>query len=303
MLTMKMKKQHEPAYGPKIRRKWYFLTEKAGKSVSEVCELYSIARKTYYKWRAKDFGSRVYRPGKSQPRTKLTNEIRAFIETQKLRTNYGPKKMKWLVKRKFNLSISTTIIYRFYKRKGLIRRPQKRLPWYTPLKEPVGVKKPGDCVQLDIKFVWRDGRRAYQRTFTDVYTGLQYFEYGANKDDDLSITAFQNAEKFFPFKIFLIQTDNGGEFRGTFHAYLGSIGISHAFIPKKSPYWNAVVERAHGVVDQEFYLNPLRQWNTREEYLNYYNYERLHDGKNLPGLTPFEKWQYYQKEVLPLSVN
>lgn len=140
---MKMKKQHEPAYGPKIRSKWYFLVEKAGKGVQEVCDLYSIARKTYYKWRAKDLGNRSYRSRQTQPNTKLTSEIKLFIETQKLRTNYGPKKMKRLIKRKFNLSVSTTIIYRFYKRKGLIRRPQKRLPWYTPLKEPVVVKKPG----------------------------------------------------------------------------------------------------------------------------------------------------------------
>lgn len=300
---MMMKKQHEPAYGPKIRSKWYFLVEKAGRSVNEMCSLYAISRKTYYKWHAKDHGSRKHNPRQIQPRTKLTSEIKIFIESQKLRTNYGPKKMKNLIKRNFGLTVSTTIIYRFYKKQGLIRRPQKKLPWYTPLKKPVVVKKPGDCIQLDIKFVWIDDKRMYQRTFTDVYTGMQYFEYGATKDDNLTIVAFKNAETYFPFKILLIQTDNGGEFRGTFHAYLGSVGVAHAFIPKKSPYWNAVVERAHGVIDQEYYLNPLRQWNTPQEYLTYYNFERLHDGKTLNGLTPFEKFEYYQAKVLPLSVN
>lgn len=298
-----MKKQHTPSYDAKIRGKWYFLIEKAGKSVKEVCGLYAISRKTYYKWRTHDHGDHAHRPKQTQPKTKLTHEIKIFIEAQKLRTNYGPKKMKKLLKRKFGLSVSTTVIYRFYKKKGLIRRPQRKLLWYTPLKEPVVVKKPGDCIQLDIKFVWREGRRMYQRTFVDVYTGLQYFEYGVTKDDDLTISAYRNAEKFFPFQIIAIQTDNGGEFRGTFHAFLGEIDVAHYFIPKKSPYWNGVVERAHGVVDQEFYLNPFRQWNTPEAYLAYYNHERLHDGKNLNGLTPFEKFEYYQKQVLPLSVN
>ena len=292
-----MRKQHEPAYRPAIRRKWYFLVDKAGKSVKEVCGLYFISRKTFYKWRGLDLGRRVYQPKQRQPRTKLTAEIRQFIEEQKLRTNYGPKKMRLLLKRHFVLSVSTTVIYRFYQRRGLIRRPQRKLPWYTPLKAPVVVRKPGDCVQLDLKYVWLEGHRTYQRTFTDVFTGMQYFEYGVTKEDDLTIAAFQGAQAYFPFAILAIQTDNGGEFRGTFHAYLGSLGIAHYFIPKHSPYWNAVVERAHGVIDQEFYLNPLRQWQTPEEYLTYYNYERLHDGKILNGLTPFEKWRYYVNNV------
>ena len=292
-----MKKQHEPSYPIRVRKKWYFLVDKLGKSVKELCAEYAISRKTYYKWYENDNGSRDHIPAKEHPNTKLTRELKIFIEEQKLRTNYGPKKMKKLIERKYGLIVSTTILYRFYRKKGLIRRPQKKLLWYTPLKEPVIVKKPGDCVQLDIKYVWIDGGRMYQRTFTDVYTGMQYFEYGKTKDDDLTIAAFLNAQKFFPFKIIAIQTDNGGEFRGTFHAYLGTIGIAHYFIPKRSPYWNGVVERAHGVVDQEYYLNPFRQWNTREEYLTYYNYERLHDGKNLNCLTPFEKFKYYQRSV------
>lgn len=30
-----MRKQHEPAYSPKIRSKWYFLVEKAGKPLRD----------------------------------------------------------------------------------------------------------------------------------------------------------------------------------------------------------------------------------------------------------------------------
>ncbi|OGI98724.1 hypothetical protein A3H53_04325 [Candidatus Nomurabacteria bacterium RIFCSPLOWO2_02_FULL_40_10] len=57
--------------------------------------------------------------------------------------------MKLLVKRRFNLDISTTIIYKLYKKKGLIRRPQKRLPWYKSLKDPVIPKVPGDVAQVE----------------------------------------------------------------------------------------------------------------------------------------------------------
>ena len=128
-------KNQQPAYPIKVRQKWYFMVEKVGKTVDDVCALYFIPRKTYYKWRKVDQGSRVYEGRKEHPHTKIKGDIKVFIAEQKLRLNYGPKKMKLLVSRRFGVSISTTAIYKFYKKKGLVRRPQRKLPWYTPLKD------------------------------------------------------------------------------------------------------------------------------------------------------------------------
>ena len=98
-------------------------------------------------------------------------------------------------------------------------------------------------------------------------------------------------------------TFNGSENRGDFHQPLGAKGIAHYFIPKSSPTWDGAVERAHGVIDQEYYLNPTRTWKTLEEYLHFYNYERIHLGKYLNGMIPIEKFNYYLSTVLPLKVN
>ena len=62
----------------------------------------------------------------------------------------------------------------------------------------------------------------------------------------------------------------------------------HYFIPKKSPYWNANVERVHRTIDDEYCQNPLRVWKNVYEWLNYYNFERIH--LSLNGLTPQEKY-------------
>ena len=40
-----------------------------------------------------------------------------------------------------------------------------------------------------------------------------------------------------------------------------------------------------------------------KEYLQFYNYERIHLGKYLNGMIPVEKWQKYLSTVLPLKVN
>lgn len=301
-----MKKQSP--FNKELRIRWYRMVDAEGKSITDVCKIFGIPRKTFYKWYKHDLGGglRNYRNKRSHPSLKLTNPVRALIEKEKLRTNYGPLKMKKLVKRQLSIKLSTTIIYRFYKKKGLIRKPQKRLPWYDPITEPIIPEKPGQVVQIDIKYVWEGNQRKYQRTFVDIYTGMEYAVIMDRKDDDSTIKAFEEAEKFFPFPILGMQSDNGGEFRGTFHQYLGNRGIAHYFIPKGSPQWSGAVERAHGVIDQEFYLNPLRPWKTLTEYLRYYNYERIHLGKYLNGLIPIEKYLQYQKnnqELSPLNVN
>jgi len=286
-------KNQAPAYPVKIRQKWYFRVEKANKTVDEVCDLYAISRKTYYKWREKDRGSRTYIPKKEHPETKIKGEIKIFICDEKARINYGPLKMKLLIKRRFGIEISTTAIYKFYKKKGLIFRPQKKLAWYTPIKEAVRPKQPGDVVQMDAKYVWEDNQRQYQRTFIDIYTGMQFATITLGMTAEETINSFLEAEKYFPFKILGVQSDNGSENRGDFHKYLVEKGIAHYFIPKSSPTWDGAVERAHGVIDQEYYLNPRRTWKTLAEYLQFYNYERIHLGKYLNGMIPVEKLNYY----------
>lgn len=296
-------RDQQSAYPIRVRQKWYFMVEKVGKTVDEVCALYFIPRKTYYKWRKIDQGSRVYGGKKEHPHTKIKGDIRVFISEQKLRLNYGPKKMRLLVKRRFGVDISTTAIYKFYKKKRLVRRVQKKLPWYTPLKDRLVPTRPGEVVQADAKYVWEDGMRKYQRTFVDIFTGMHHAVVVSTMTTEDTISAFEGAERVFPFPILGIQSDNGSENRGEFHQYLGKRGIAHYFIPKSSPTWDGAVERAHGVIDQEFYLNPTRPWKTLPEYLSWYNYERIHLGKYLNGMTPQEKWQEWLSTVSPLKVN
>lgn len=288
------------AYPPKIRRRMYFMVEHAGKTVKEVCEWYYISKKTYYKWHVIDHGTRDHIPRKEHPHQKIKGEIRICIEKEKLRLNYGPSKMRRLIKRRFGIVISTTAIYRFYLKRNLVRKPQKKLPWYQPLKEHIIPEKPGEVVQTDVKYIWEDNRRKYQHTFMDIFTGFHHAVICDTLEAKDTIKAFVEAEKVFPFKILGIQSDNGSENRGDFHQYLGQRGIAHYFIPKSSPNWDGAVERAHGVIDQEFYLNPTRPWKTLKEYLRFYNYERIHEGKYLNGLIPIEKFlQYQTKSVTP----
>lgn len=279
-----------------LRARWYLQVDKCGKPIKEVCEIFGITKKTYHKWYNRDhgFGSRKYVNRRDHPYLKLTPRIKVVIYEAKIKFNYGPEKMKLYLKKKHNVEVSTTIIYRYFKCKRLIRKPQKKQPWYTPLKERFVAARPGENVQLDVKYVpGVDQTWEYQFRFSDTYTNMQYAINCFDKSSTSALKAFAKAKKYFPFTITGIQTDNGSEFRGLFAYHLKEQGITHRFIPKRSAPWNGKVERANRSVDDEFYLNHTKPWKTISAYTNWYNYERPHLGKSMEGLTPHEKFQLY----------
>lgn len=307
-----MNKTHSP-FPRELRARWYLQTDKYGKSVTDVCQIFGISRKTYYKWYSKDHGmsSNQYQPRRTHPHTKLTPIIRLAVYEAKKLYNYGPKKMQIYLRERHGVGISTTAIYKYYKSKQLIRKPQKKQPWYQPMKERYTSVKPGENVQLDVKYVpGEDSTWLYQFRFTDTFTNMQYAVNCLDKSAASAVHAFRKARGYFPFRIAGIQTDNGSEFRGQFAFMMTAIGIIHRFIPKRSAPWNGKVERANRSVDDEYYLNPTKPWKTLDQYVHWYNHERYHLGKDMNGITPYRKYlQYiYQHslepvKVLPLKVN
>ena len=276
-----------------VRARWYLQADKYGKSVTEVCAIFGISRKTYYKWYKRDHpeGKHGRPPRRMHPQTKLTGNTALAVIKAKKKYNYGLHKMAVYLKRDHGITVSHQAIYKFYKKKNLIRKPQKKLKWYTPLKQPYLASKPGENVQSDVKYVpgpqsaWQ-----YQYRFLDTVTNLQFAVDMDCRDSLTTVSAFKKAQAYFPFTITGIQTDNGGEFRGSFHAHLTKNNIIHRYIPKRSAPWNGKVERANRSVDDEYYLNRTRPWKTLHAYTRWYNTERPHLGKGMDGLTPYEKY-------------
>lgn len=289
-----------------MRFRWYRQVEKYGKTVSEVCDIFGISRKTYYKWYRRDhgLGSNQYKNREQHPHTKIKGKVRTLLVEAKKSYNYGPEKMRLHIKAHTGVDVSTTAIYKFMKKRHLIKKPQKKLKWYTPMKEPFSASKAGENVQLDVKYV--PGPCAswlYQFRFMDTVTNMQYAVDSPTRDARSTIRAFLSAERYFPFRITGIQTDNGSEFRGVFHEYLIARGITHRYIPKRSAPWNGKVERANRSVDDEFYLNASRPWKTLRQYTKWYNEERYHLGRGMNGLTPYQKYLSLTRKVSPLKVN
>jgi IS30 family transposase len=292
-----------------MRFRWYLQVEKHGKTIDEVCRIFGMSKKTYHKWYRKDhgYGPSAYRPRRTHPQAKIVGRVeREIVETKTL-YNYGPEKMRIHLRKTLSVDVSTTALYKFFRKKRLIRKPQKRLAWYRPMKRRLKARRPGQNVQLDVKYVPSpEGGWGYQYRFIDALTRWQFAVETFDRSAESSIRALHLAERSFPFALAGIQTDNGGEFRGDFARHLETRGITHRFIPKRSAPWNGKVERANRSVDDEYYLNPTRPWATLSSYVNWYNKKRLHLGKGMHGMTPQERLTQYlerRRKQSPLKVN
>lgn len=287
-----------------IRARWYLQVDKYGKAVSEVACIFGISRKTYYKWYHLDHHHKVrkFKSKSPHPQTRLTPEIRRIVYEQKLKYNYGPEKMRLFLRDNHQVKVSGTAIYKYYLKRKLIRKPQKQQAWYIPLKEPYYAKISGENVQIDVKYVPGENLTwHYQYRFLDTVTNLQHATEMSNKDAVSAIKAFKLAQRYYPFKITGVQTDNGSEFRGNFHKYLIRRNIVQRYIPKRSAPWNGKVERANRSIDDEFYLNPFRPWTTLIGYVEWYNHHRPHLGKGMNGLTPFKKYLSLKEQSVTLE--
>jgi transposase InsO family protein len=98
-----------------------------------------------------------------------------------------------------------------------------------------------------------------------------------------------------PFRVEVIQTDNGVEFGSSFHWQVLDKGAGHVYIKPRTPRLNGKVERSHRIDAEEFYrllegvvIDDAQVFNDKlQEWEDFYNYHRPHGGLN--GQTPYER--------------
>ena len=93
-----------------------------------------------------------------------------------------------------------------------------------------------------------------------------------------------------------VLTDNGPEFAGkAFRDHIAALGIEHHRIPPRSPNHNAVCERFHGTVLQEFYRPHFHRGRvdsialldrSLQTWVTDYNRHRPNRGAYMRGRTP-----------------
>lgn len=139
-------------------------------------------------------------------------------------------------------------------------------------------------------------RRLYQFTAIDDCTRIRVLKVYDACTQRTAIRFVDEVRRRLPFRIHVVQTDNGAEFQSRFHWHLEAHDIRHAYIRPRTPHLNGKVERSHRVDDEEFYqlldrngiADDIHLFNDKlRESEDYYNYHRPHGG--LDGQTPYER--------------
>lgn len=158
------------------------------------------------------------------------------------------------------------------RRLGLVGECKEKKPPRKHERRYPELLKPGEKVQIDVKEVpyhclkgaaKRDGKRLYQWTAIDECTRYRFVFAFEDHTPENSVKFLKLLQKAFPFKIQVVQTDNGTEFtykyisddkRCPFDTALQALRIEHKLIPPRTPWHNGKVERSHRN-DQRYFYN------------------------------------------------
>ena len=148
--------------------------------------------------------------------------------------------------------------------------------------------------------------RIYQQTYIDTYAKVGFAKLYTTKTPITSADLLN--DKVLPFyeqhqlPLLRILTDRGTEYCGKaethdYQLYLAINDIEHTRTKARSPQTNGICERFHKTVNQEFYQVTFRKKVYRDleslqldldQWIEYYNNERTHQGKMCCGRTPME---------------
>ena len=276
----------------------------AGK-VARTCRHFGLSRKTFYKWRQRyhqhgDAGlaDRARAPHRS-PRATPAAVVSKILYLRQ-HYHFGPGKIADYLKRFHGVSVACASVHRILRRHGMNRLPanqkyRRHAHRWTRYEKA----QPGHRLQVDVKFLERipgTRRRFYQFTAIDDCTRIRVLKVYDACTQRTAIAFIDDVLRRLPFRVHVIQTDNGAEFQSHFHWHLEALDIRHVYIRPRTPHLNGKVERSHRVDDQEFYQLLDRDGITDDIHLfnkklkaweDYYNYHRPHGA--LAGQTPYER--------------
>ena len=148
--------------------------------------------------------------------------------------------------------------------------------------------------------------RIYQQTFIDTYSRVAFAKVYESKHAITSAEILN--DRVLPFfeeqqiPLLRILTDRGTEYKGKpehheYELYLQIEGIEHSKTQIRHPQSNGICERLHRTIQEEFYAVAFRKklysnlsdlQHDLDEWMKYYNNERVHSGRYCYGKTPMQ---------------
>ena len=155
--------------------------------------------------------------------------------------------------------------------------------WKTRAERRKRIQQPHHRLQVDAEFLERipgTRKRLCQFTAIDDCTRIRVLRIYDARNQKTAIQIIDEVMRRLPFRVLVVQTDNGVEFQSEFRWHLEDLDVRHVYIRPRTPGLDGKVERSHRIDDEEFYQlledgpvresillfnKKLRQW---EDYYN-----------------------------------
>jgi transposase InsO family protein len=271
-------------------------------SVTELCALYGISRKTAYKWidRYLTHGPRGLEEHSRRPHTSPRHTpdhvVAASLDARCRHPSWGAKKLLSIISQRHPRRPwpARSTACDLLSRHGLVPKKRQRRAIGHPGKPTSHISAPNDVWSADFKgqFKTGDGRYCYPLTIADGYSRLLL---GC---EALSSTRVQEAKLVFMrvFKAFglpkRIRTDNGVPFAtntlgrlSQLSAWWIRLGILPEFIVPGKPHQNGRHERMHRTLKAETTRPPGATLRAQQQKFNHFreefNQARPHEALDL----------------------
>lgn len=295
--------------------------------VSTACRTFGVHRSTYYRWKRmiERHGLEILRP-RERRAPRMPNQLSPLVEQRIVafalgHPGLGPARIAAELRRERwgGLVVSHNGVWRCLRRHGLNTR-SKRLSLvsgyaapYEPPREPeperhVEASRPGELVGMDAFYVGRlAGTKGavWQLSAIDVCSSHAWAELvscprGNPSGEQTSKLARRVAAELQAagWRWERVLSDNGGEYRArSFRQTLERLGVRHSFIHAGRPQTNGAVESLHRTILEECWRPSFARYlhvrftglkRDLEQYLTYYNEDRVHTGRLTRGRIPAE---------------
>ena len=271
-------------------------------SVTELCELYGVSRKTGDKWidrylmhGPQGLEERSRRPSTS-PRQTPDHVVAAILEARRRHPSWGAKTLLSILSKRHPRWPwpARSTVCDILSRHGLVPKKRKRRVSGHSGKPTSSIDAPNDVWSADFKghFKTGDGYYCYPLTITDGYSRFLL------SCQALSSTSVAEAKPVFMrvFKEFglprRIRTDNGVPFATNTLARLSQLsawwvrlGILPEFIEPGKPQQNGRHERMHRTLKAETTRPPGANLRAQQQKFNHFrdefNHERPHEALDM----------------------
>ncbi len=232
----------------------------------------------------------------------LLSEIRKLHKKHK--GIYGYRRMKMVLERKFNRTFNHKRIYRLMKLAGIqsvIRRKRKRYQKTTPthvaeniLNRQFVAEEPNEKWVTDVtEFKYGSSSKAYLSAIRDLFDGsIIAYVLGRSNNNALVFETLEKALQEEPNVTPILHSDRGFQYTSPrFKEMTEKAGITPSMSRVGRCIDNSPIESFWGALKcEKYYLNTYETFTELEqaidEYINFYNNERLQERLN--GLSPIE---------------